>query len=30
MESNVLNNRDEAIEVIKRLVNEFLPESQIL
>ena len=30
MESNVLNNRDEAIHIIKRLVNELLPGSQIL
>ena len=30
MESNVLNNRDQAIKIIKRLVNELLPGSRIL
>jgi predicted nucleotidyltransferase len=30
MESNVLNNREQAIKIIKRLVNELLPGSQIL
>jgi predicted nucleotidyltransferase len=30
MESSVLNNREQAIKIIKRLVSELLPGSQIL